>query len=150
MGVTTSYLALSNNTSAVLSIEGSYEISKLASTTLKNQRFKNITLLNGTFEEVLPNVLKNSHQSWDFVFLDGNHRYIATKEYFNQILPYLNENSIVVLDDIHWSKEMEKAWKEIYTLKEITLSIDLFFMGIVFFNKNLTKQHFNIRFNPFF
>ncbi len=66
--------------------------------------------------------------------------------YFNMIKPYLSKNGIVVFDDINWSSQMRKAWKDIKKDKQVTMSIDLFFMGIVFVNKNLSKQDFIVRF----
>jgi hypothetical protein len=42
---------------------------------------------------------------------------------------------------------MEKAWDEIKKQEEVTLTIDLFYIGIVFFRKeNKQKQHFTIRY----
>jgi predicted O-methyltransferase YrrM len=83
----------------------------------------------------------------DLAFIDGNHRYEPTIRYYRQLLPAVHEYTVLIFDDIHWSKEMEQAWKEIKGYPEVMLSIDLFFIGLVFFRKeNKTKQHFTIRF----
>ena len=86
----------------------------------------------------------NEIGKFDLVFIDGNHKKEATLRYFNLLLPYVHSNSIVIFDDIRWSNEMEMAWCEIYSHKNIKLSIDLFNLGIVFFNEKLIKQHFEI------
>ena len=79
------------------------------------------------------------------VYIDGNHRYVPTMEYFKLLLSKVNEHSVLIFDDIYWSSEMEKAWTEIKKQKEVTLTIDLFYIGIVFFRKeNKEKQHFTI------
>ena len=59
----------------------------------------------------------------------------------------MREHSILIFDDIHWSQEMETAWEEIKKDESISLTIDLFFIGIVFFRKEqLVKQDFTIHY----
>lgn len=83
----------------------------------------------------------------DLAFIDGNHRKEPTLRYFETILPKTHDGSCIVFDDIHWSSEMEEAWEKIRNDERVTLSIDLFFIGIVFFRKEFReKQHFSIRF----
>ncbi|HEX5667723.1 MAG TPA: class I SAM-dependent methyltransferase, partial [Chitinophagaceae bacterium] len=83
----------------------------------------------------------------DMAFIDGNHRREPTLRYFETILPKTHEGSCIIFDDIHWSREMEEAWENIRKDVRVTLSIDLFFIGIVFFRKEFReKQHFSIRF----
>jgi predicted O-methyltransferase YrrM len=85
--------------------------------------------------------------SIDMAFVDGNHRYEPTVRYYRELLPAMHEYSVLIFDDIHWSKEMEQAWDEIRNDSAVTLSIDLFFIGLVFFRKEQKiKQHFVIRF----
>jgi hypothetical protein len=53
----------------------------------------------------------------------------------------------MVFDDIHWSEGMERAWEEIKRDPAVTLTIDIFFVGLVFFRKmQLIPQHFTIRY----
>jgi hypothetical protein len=80
------------------------------------------------------------------VFFDANHSYTSTIEYFNALLPITCQNSIFIFDDIHWSKDMTKAWDEICRNPEVSVCLDLFRIGIIFFNKGLSKQVFRIRF----
>jgi predicted O-methyltransferase YrrM len=83
----------------------------------------------------------------DMAFIDGNHRREPTLRYFETILSKTHDGSCIVFDDIHWSAEMEEAWEKIRKDGRVTLSIDLFFIGIVFFRKEFReKQHFSIRF----
>ena len=83
----------------------------------------------------------------DFAFVDGNHRKEPTERYFSELLTKINNDSILVFDDIHWSSEMEAAWETIKNNVAVTCSIDLFFIGIVFFRKEFReKQHFIIRY----
>ena len=106
----------------------------------------NISLIEGNFDEQLPKWLVY-HKKVDFAFIDGNHLYKPTVAYFEALLEVVEDHSILVFDDIHWSEEMEQAWSEISGHKAVTLSIDLFFIGIVFFRKEFAqKQQVSVRF----
>ena len=146
LGVTTAYLASADNNSSVTTMEGSVNIAAVAQQNFAQLKLKNINIITGDFENILEPFLQSSEKI-DFAFLDGNHRKIPTLKYFQQILAASHEHCILVFDDIHWSEEMEEAWSEIKLHNAITLSIDLFFIGIVFLRKDFkAKQHFTIRF----
>jgi hypothetical protein len=51
----------------------------------------------------------------------------------------------MIFDDIYWNKDMEKAWQEIKNNQKVTVSIDLFYFGLIFFRKEQEKQHFILR-----
>ena len=145
-GITTSYMAAATNNPSVTSMEGSQSIAKIAQQNFDALQLKNIHIVCGDFEKTLSPFLENVG-TLDFAFLDGNHRKIPTLQYFKQILEKSNEETMIVFDDIHWSKEMEEAWEEIKVNKAVTLTIDLFFIGIVFLKKEFkVKQHFSIRY----
>lgn len=145
LGVTTLYLSASNHNEKVFTIEGSKVIADAARKNFNHLNRTNINLIQGTFEEKLLQTLTEIKQV-DFLYLDGNHRLKPTVEYFNTCLSFLHENSIVVLDDIYWSDEMKQAWTEIKMHPSVTLSIDLFRMGILFFRNDRHKEHFRLYF----
>ncbi len=145
LGLSSAYMALANPASRLATIEGSPEISAVASSNFEKLKLQNIDLITGNFDEKLPACL-NLNKSLDFIFVDGNHRYEPTIKYFSQCLSNINVNSIIVFDDIHWSDGMEKAWEYIINHPDVTLSVDIFFLGIIFLKKELTKQHFVVRF----
>lgn len=146
LGITTAYLSLANPSANVLTFEGSKAISEKAKTNFNSLGLQNIKLIEGNFNDTLSAALL-SLPCIDFAFIDGNHRKEPTINYFNSILSKINNSSIVILDDIHWSADMEAAWNFCKAHASITVSIDLFFLGILFFRKeNFEKQHFRIRF----
>lgn len=147
LGITTSYLAAASSSARVITMEGALNIAAVAKENFVRLGLKNIKQVLGNFDETLAATVNSQPSFIDFAFLDGNHRYKPTMEYFRQILTKSNESSIIILDDIHWSKEMERAWQEVQMHPLVTLTIDLFFIGIVFFRKEFkVKQHFSIRF----
>lgn len=146
LGITTSYLALANPLAKIMTIEGSPSIASIAKRNFNSLSIENTKIVEGNFDSVLSQVI-NNFSSIDFIFIDGNHREEPTIRYFNKIIGKTKKNSIVVLDDIHWSKEMEGAWQTIKNHSLVKCTIDLFFMGIVFFRDEFhEKQHFTVRF----
>jgi predicted O-methyltransferase YrrM len=146
LGLTTSYLATANPGARIISIEGSEAIANIARENFQSLGLQNIESLQGNFDSVLPTVLQST-RSVDMAYIDGNHRYGPTIAYFHHLLPSIHEYSVLVFDDIHWSAEMEQAWEEIKQHPAVRYSIDIFFLGFVFFRKEFkVKQQFCIRF----
>ena len=146
LGITTSYLAAANPTSQITTIEGSKAVAAIARDNFEKLSLKNIQLLQGNFDDHLSSAI---HQLSliDLVYIDGNHRYEPTMRYFHYLLPHLHNNSILIFDDIHWSEEMERVWEEIKGHASVRYTIDIFFLGFVFFRQEFkVKQHFCIRF----
>lgn len=145
-GVTTAYLASAPHKPSVTTMEGSETIAAIARQTFTKLNIDNINIITGDFEKTLSPFLENNKKT-DLFFPDGNHRKLPTLKYFDRVLLSSHEDTIMVFDDIHWSEEMEGAWAEIKKHKAVTLTIDLFFIGIVFLKKDFkVKQHFTIRF----
>ena len=105
----------------------------------------NIELAMGNFDLLLEKTLIK-FDKLDFVLVDGNHRREPTLSYYNHIRPKLHAGSMMVIDDIHWSKGMEEAWDEIRNREEVSVSIDLFRLGILLFKKDIAKEHFVLKF----
>ena len=146
LGITTSYLARANPVAKIITLEGAPEIASIASSNFKDLDIYNISLVEGNFDQTLADVLK-ALTSLDFCFIDGNHRMEPTLRYFREVLPKINNDSVIVFDDIHWSTEMEKAWKQVKEDPAVRCTIDLFSFGLVFFRREfMEKQHFTIRF----
>jgi predicted O-methyltransferase YrrM len=146
LGLSTSYLAMAVPGSMVVTLEGSTAVAAMAKENFKNLGLSNVNSITGEFGATLSKALTALGKT-DLVFLDGNHRKAPTLAYFNLLLQYADPYSILVFDDIHWSAEMEDAWAEIKQHPAVTMTIDLFFLGLVFFRKDFrVTQHFTIRF----
>lgn len=145
LGFSSAYLAAPDKDSILHTIEGCNNLARYAMHNFSLLKLENIKSYNAPFEEALPKIL-NKIKVLDFAFFDGNHRKEPTLNYFNQCLGKINSNSVFIFDDIHWSAEMEEAWEEIKKHPQVVVTIDLFFLGLVFFRKELSKQDFVIRF----
>lgn len=146
LGLTTSYLSLANPAAKVFTMEGAKEVAAVAREQFQSLALQNIRLIEGNFDQTLPVFLKEQGVI-NFAFIDGNHRRDPTLSYFEQLLPHAGNDSVFIFDDIHWSEEMEQSWAAIRQHPAVRCSIDLFFIGIVFFRKEFQeKQNFCIRY----
>jgi predicted O-methyltransferase YrrM len=146
LGLTTAYLALADSRQQVITFEGCPNTAAVARQTFEELAIKNVGLVEGNLDDTLSATLASLSQPLDFVFFDGNHRYEPTLRYFEQCLAKAQENSVFVLDDIHWSAEMERAWATIKAHPSVTVTVDLFYVGLVFFRKKQPRQDFWLRY----
>lgn len=144
LGISTAYQSAAALDAYLLTIEGDPQVAHLAAQHFKLMGLQNVGLLEGRFEDLLPEALAELGRL-DYLFVDGNHRKAPTLQYFRDCRAHAHEASIFVFDDIHWSAEMEAAWRDIQQDDRVTLSIDLFFFGVVFFRKDfLKKEHYTL------
>ncbi|UYQ93966.1 class I SAM-dependent methyltransferase [Chitinophaga horti] len=145
MGMSTAYMAKGRPESTIYTIEGCPNITAKAKANFASLGLTNVRQFTGNFDDVLPQVL--AQVTPDFVYIDGNHRKEPTLDYFRQCAAKASEHAVFIFDDIHWTPGMEEAWKTIQDDERVTLTIDLFFIGLVFFRKDFkVKQHFTIKF----
>ena len=143
-GITTSYMSLAGDHVKIDTIEGVQPIADLAEKYFTEKGFTNISLYRGNFNQILKDVV--SEKKYDLVFIDGNHQGDKTYDYFQKLTKHINKQGVIIIDDIRWSESMLGAWQKIKQHPDVTLSIDLFYMGILFFDKRFTNEEFAIRF----
>jgi predicted O-methyltransferase YrrM len=144
-GITSMYLA-NYKGAKVSTFEGASEIAAIARRNFKYLDSPNLELITGNLAETLPAFLSSTAKI-DLVLMDANHRFEPTMKYFHWLLPRLHTNSILIMDDIHLSPQMESAWHQVRHNSAVHGSIDLFRCGIVFFNPSLNKQHVVLQLN---
>lgn len=144
-GISAMYMAAVSPETSVITLEGCPETAAFAAENFGAAGFKNITQFTGDFDDILPGIL-DKYSPFDCIFFDGNHQEQATLRYFEQCLPHINNNSVFIFDDINWSDGMKRAWHNIKQHPSVTVTVDLFFMGIVFFRKELSRENFVIRY----
>lgn len=142
LGISTLALSLGHQNNHIISIEGCGQISKVAESHLNDFKRKNIKIITSEFDSILP-TLKD--QNFDLIFFDGNHNKNATLHYFEMMIDTAHNDSVFIFDDIYWSKDMTEAWTSIKANPKVTMTIDTFYWGFVFFRKEQQKQNFKIR-----
>jgi predicted O-methyltransferase YrrM len=144
LGLATSALALGNPKAKIITLEGCPETGNVAKNHLENFDCKNVDTIITEFEDFL---VRTNLQStdYDLIYFDGNHSKKATLAYFDLLLTTITNDSVWIFDDIHWSPEMEGAWQTIKNHPKVTVTIDTFQWGFVFFRYEQEKEHFVIR-----
>lgn len=146
LGIGTCFLAMANPSAIVHTIEGSQEIFEQAKLNFEKMKLGNVIQHLGNFDIVFEQVITTLPKI-DMIVIDGNHREEPTLRYFEQSLPYVHNDTVLIFDDIHWSQGMQNAWDKIKSHPKVTLSIDVFQFGIVYFKKEFAqKQHFVLRY----
>jgi predicted O-methyltransferase YrrM len=142
MGISTAYLAAADTRMPLLSIEGNKAVAGKAQAHLNELGLHQVELISGLFDEQLPAALAKLDRL-GLLFIDGDHRREAVMKHVRTCLNHRHNDSVFVIADIHWSDDMEQAWSELCALPEVTLSVDFFHFGVLFFKKEIIeKQHF--------
>lgn len=142
LGVTTAYLASADSRNRVMTMEGSAAVLKIAQGVWRALRLENIEWKEGNIDDTL---YKCARAGLDIAYVDANHTYEATKRYVDYLLPRMQEKGVIVIDDIHYSEGMEKAWEELKQDGRVTTTMDLYHMGLVFVDPHYLKRHYIIK-----
>ena len=142
LGITTAYLAMPSSKNRVMTLEGSEAVLQKAQSNWKALRLENIQWTQGNIDDTL---YIYAREKLDLAYVDANHTYEATKRYVDYLLPRMNEKGIIAIDDIHYSEEMERAWREIQQDPRVTTSMDLYDLGLLFVDPHYLKRHYKIR-----
>jgi len=144
-GISTMYLATGRSDSVVISMEGSGALADVAAANLEEAGIKNVRILKGPFADHFSD-LAGYGCTPGLVFIDGDHRKKPLLDYFGRICELSDPETVIIIDDINYSKEMSEAWDEIKKNALVTSTIDIFRMGVVFFRKGMTANHYVIRY----
>jgi len=144
LGLATSALSLGNPTAKITTLEGCPETTKIAQNQFRQFGLSNVNLVTTEFRNYLTNN-QLSIINYQLIYFDGNHSKKATLDYFELLLPTITNETVWVFDDIHWSSDMDEAWEMIKKHPKVTVTIDTFQWGLVFFRYEQNKQDFIIR-----
>lgn len=142
LGITTAYLAMADSRNRVTTYEGSSAILDVARNNWRQLGIRNIEAHCGNIDNILGT---HAYMCIDMAYMDANHTYEATMRYWEALAALAGEKSVYVVDDIHHSPEMERAWTEIQNREEVTTTMDFFHFGLVFFDRHYLKKHYKMR-----
>ena len=142
LGVTTAYMAAMDKRNKVITYEGCPAVAEIAKENWEALGLKNIDCRVG---EITAEILDRDLERVDVAFIDANHTYAGPRAYFNVLAEKVHRKSVMIVDDIHYNKEMEQAWREICADERVTSTMDLYQMGLVFFDKDYWKRDYRIR-----
>jgi len=148
LGLATSALTLGNSKAKITTLEGCPQTAKVAQQQFQDFNFS-VTSIVTKFEAYLESENIQS-ATYDLIYFDGNHSKEATLHYFEALLPTITNETVWIFDDIHWSSGMQEAWETIKKHPKVTVTIDTFQWGLVFFRKEQEKEHFILRTSNYF
>lgn len=144
LGLATAALALGNKNSKITTLEGCPNTLDQCQLHLQKFDVSNVACIQTEFSTYLKTQIREP-KTYNLIYFDGNHSQKATLEYFELLLPTITNETVWIFDDIHWSPDMEAAWETIKNHPKVTVTIDTFQWGLVFFRKEQKKEHFTIR-----
>lgn len=143
LGITTVYLQKAAPEAKVYTLEDCPQT--IARDTFNKAHAERVELIIGDFDDTFQNLLLNLDKL-DLVYINGDHQKEATLNYFEWCLPKVHDNTLLIFNDIYRCKGMKEAWKQIKASPKATVTIDLFWMGLVYFKKGQTKENFLVKF----
>ena len=161
LGMGTTALCLGAKPKRLITVEGCPETAQYTKNNFvrwgsNNPELSAIELINNNFEDFL-NEFQNlqdypdsktghsTQETFDLIYLDGHHDGPATLRYFESLKKYIRDTSVLIIDDIHWSAGMSAAWQQIIKDPQVSVSIDTFYCGFLFFHPTQAKEDFVIR-----
>ena len=141
LGITTAYLASASRENHVVTLEGSESVVQVARDQWRALGVENIIYHIGKIEDTL---YKCAREELDMAYIDANHTYEATMKYAEYLLPRMHEKGVIVVDDIHYSREMARAWEQLKADERVTTTMDLYHAGLLFVDKHYLKRHYRI------
>jgi predicted O-methyltransferase YrrM len=145
LGISTMYMSASCREAHVITIEGSGEIADIARENFTEAGLQNIKVIEGSFDDIIPEIV-GAGISPGLIFIDGNHRKEPVIRYFDQLAQFSDSKTVIIIDDINYSKEMAEAWEEIKRHEKVSVSIDIHRMGICFFRDGINHNNYIIRY----
>jgi hypothetical protein len=90
----------------------------------------------------LPGIINGLNQL-DCVLIDAKQPVLDS---FELCLPKVHDGTLLMVADIYRDTSTKAAWSKIKADQRVTITIDLFFIGLVYFRKGQVKEDFSIRF----
>jgi len=108
-------------------------------------KYSKIGLVNDSHElrlhlNSISNDLDYNDCPFDLIYADS-----TTKPFTNVSQKNIHNNSLLLIAGIYKNRQQTKRWEAIKDLAVVTVTIDLYYCGIVFFRKEQAKEHFKIR-----
>jgi predicted O-methyltransferase YrrM len=133
VGLSGSYIASglkANNKGHLWTLEGMPDSVRVANETFSTLGLSDrVTTITGKFADTLDDAVKNG--PFNFAFIDGHHEGPATIDYFTKIRPHLAGNSVVIFDDIDWSRGMQDAWNILKSHKDARDHVAIMGWGVL-------------------
>ncbi len=145
LGISAAYLAAGSGNARIITVEGSPEKHAYAVENFPAGLSCRVHFVQGSFEDHFEMMLNRAGER-TIIFIDGDHSYRPTVDKVRSFLDKEPQEAMIILDDIYWSADMERAWKECIQNERVDVSLDLFHFGILIRRPAIARQHLMINF----
>lgn len=145
LGVSAAYFSMANSRNPVKIIECEPEFSTVAQRIFSNLGIDNVELRTGNLQQLLHHTLLNSTKL-DIVYFNKFKDGETLFNLFGLCLAKADENSMFIIKGIYSDPSTKTMWAKIKELPEVTVTVDLFWIGLVYFKKDQAEEHFKIKF----
>lgn len=104
-------------------------------------------------QHAAPRILKlNIEDNWkeialpEVVFIDASLNPQSTIDYFNLMLPKMQLDTLLIVNNIHENMLTKTAWNVIKSHAKVTASVSLFWIGLIYCRPGQVKEDFWIKF----
>lgn len=145
MGLSTLYLTSYSTGLHCIALENIPEFAQIAREAFTKLARNPIDLRVGNYKDLLPQALEEM-QNVDFVFFNTLYEQQNNLWLFNECVKHVHDHTVFVFEGIDANRKMRDCWQEIRIHPEVVVTLDLFSIGIVFFNKRLHKRDYKVYF----
>ena len=139
MGLAPLYLARYDSTVQCITLECVQDIAEIATQVLSKEKNPALSIKTGTYRALLPESIVQLQQI-DCVYVDKNVGVNDWDTIFEQCEPFIHNATFFVLAGIRSSTEKQSYWTQFRQHPSITVAIDLYDLGLLFFQSKLHKQ----------
>ncbi len=144
LGLGTMMMKLGHPKGEIHTVEGCPQTLQYTMDHFPLTRDENLHFHNARFDDFIERLDPN--EKFDFIFIDGDHRGERTQSILMSLKRHLHDETVILLDDIRWSFDMQTFWKSMTQSENYNVSIDLFKMGVLVPRHHQATENFVIRY----
>ncbi|MDR0542638.1 MAG: hypothetical protein LBH19_10595 [Dysgonamonadaceae bacterium] len=112
----------------------------------RTHHLSKLQYMEGDYRENIPSLYAELSGA-DLLFINQLPETMTGSGLMDLCRPLIGRQSILILDGINRSKEMHKIWESLKRDPQSRVMVDLYALGIAFFNDKLPKRYYKAYFN---
>ena len=145
MGLSTLYLTSYATDVRCIALESVPEFAAIAEQDYQKGARNPIDLRVGSYRQLLPKALEEMEQL-DFVFFNTLYEPEDNLWLFNECIKHVHDGTLFVFEGIKENRKMRQLWHDVCLHPDVTVTLDLYSLGIIVFHKKLHKKDYIVYF----
>lgn len=139
MGLTPLYLTGYAGDLKCIVLESETDVATIASRNIEKKTNSPLRVIQGDYQTTLQEALQQFEQI-DCIYLCKELRVEELDNIYHECSPFFHEESILIISGIHSSSAKKNYWEQLCNDPKITVSVDLYKLGLIFFQPKLHKR----------